>query len=107
MTESAASSTESPERGPMGWRFKGTPSADQKKIAQERISSDHRLNEALRLIETSGPESAFYLIMEIVRDAWTAVGIVITFGDGNGRAPRTLQMPVSSWCDDTVRNAMK
>ena len=63
MADPTASPTHSPERGPMGWRFKGTPSADQKKIAQERISSDHRLNEALRVIETSGPESAFYLII--------------------------------------------
>ena len=67
--EPTASSTQSPERGPMGWRFEGTPSAAQQKIAQERITSDHRLNEALRLIEISGPELAFYIIMEIVRDA--------------------------------------
>ena len=91
----------------MGWRFKGTPSGAQTKIAQERITSNHRLNEVLTLTETSGPEMALYLIMEIVGDAWTAAGIKISLTDGNGGAPRPLQMPVSSWFDDTVRDALK
>ena len=103
----SAFSTQSPERGPMGWRFKGTPSGAQTKIAQERITSNHRLNEVLTLTETSGPEMALYLIMEIVGDAWTAAGIKISLIDGNGGAPRPLQMPVSSWFDDTVRDALK
>ena len=96
-----------PERGPMGWRFKGTPTASQEEIAQERIAGDDRLTQVSSLIETSGPEMAFNLIMEIVRDAWTAAGIDVTFADGNSGTLQILQMPVSSWFDGTVRAALK
>ena len=61
----------------------------------------------LSIIETSGPEIAFNSIMEITRDAWSAAGNDISIADGENRARGTLQMPVSSWFDDTVRSALK
>ena len=96
-----------PERGPIGWRFKGSPSAEQKEIAQERISSDPRINEIYSLIECSNPGIAFNLVMEIVRDAWTAAGVDLSIVDGKGRASRGLRMPVAGWFNDTVRDALK
>ena len=45
--------------------------------------------------------------MEIVRDGRTAAGLEISFAGGNGPAPLTLQVPLSSWFDGTVRDALK
>ena len=65
------------ELGPIGWRFAGKPCVRTRAQAAATLAEDVRLPGVTQLMARGLIDDAYALVLDMIREAWSAAGIVV------------------------------
>ena len=106
--EAASTDGHPPAATPVGWRFHDTITEEHKAHVVTELETDPRLASFHPILETAGATAAYRLLHEIIRDAWSVVGITVCQDSGSRHFTSQLySVPVGSWFDDEVATHSK